>query len=224
MGKLTFTQMHDILMDGLHLMHFPIAVKFFFDEKELLEFRDNVEYFTSERPLTFCQYEIGPRMTGQTLLVRKEYFGCSNGMVSFGWKPIDATEIQSHKKYTKDLEQAERFVKSKSRLPEGKLLAIAVSPLADSYFPPDTVHFYCDNLQAYHLAVDYMAAMDIHPLKTNITMNSSACSGNVYTYMEKTANICTACSGSYNAGKTETWGDERLCSWGTFRADGAAIV
>ena len=94
-------------------------------------------------------------------------------------------------------------MKSKPRLPEGTLKAIAVSPLADTYFPPDTVHFYCDNMQAYHLAVDYMAAMDVHPLRTNITMNSSACAGNVYTYLEQTANVCTACSGSYNSGKTE---------------------
>lgn len=203
MTKLSFAEMHDVLMDALRLTHFPVAVKFFFDDGELKEFKENVEFFTSDRNLTFCQYEIGPRMTGQTLLVRKEKLGCPNGLYSFGWKGFDQAEVLSHKKYAKDLEQAERFVKSKPRLPEGTLKAIAVSPLADTYFPPDTVHFYCDNMQAYHLAVDYMAAMDVHPLRTNITMNSSACTGNVYTYLEKTANICTACSGSYNSGKTE---------------------
>jgi uncharacterized protein (DUF169 family) len=48
-----------------------------------------------------------------------------------------------------------------------------------------------------------MAALDVHPLRTNITMNSSACAGNVFSYLERQANLCTACSGSYNAGKTE---------------------
>jgi uncharacterized protein (DUF169 family) len=203
MANLTFEEMHDILMQGLHLMHFPIAVKFFFKDEELEEFKANVEYYTTERPLTFCQHEIGPRMTGQSLLVRRQKFGCPNAMYVFGWKPLDRAEILSHKKYTKSLEQAEKFVKAKPRLPEGALKAIAVQPLADSYFMPDVVHFYVDNLQAYHLAVDYMSAMDIHPLQTNITMNSSACAGNVYTYLSKQANLCTACSGSYNAGKTE---------------------
>ncbi|MFP4369922.1 MAG: DUF169 domain-containing protein [Bacteroidota bacterium] len=203
MEKYTYEEMHDILVDGFHLMHFPVAVKFFFKDEELEEFKQNTEYYTSQRNLTFCQYEIGPRMTGQTLLVRKEHFGCTNAMYCFGWKGFDEAEVKSHLKYCRSYDQAEKFVKSKPRLPEGTLKAIAVSPLADTYFAPDTVHFYCDNLQAYHLAVDYMAAMDIHPLKTNITINSSACSGNVYCYLEKTANMCTACSGSYNAGKTE---------------------
>ncbi len=78
-----------------------------------------------------------------------------------------------------------------------------VGPLAETYFEPDTVHFYCDNMQAYHLAVDYMAATDTHPLTTNITINSSACSGNVYSFVTRSANFLPACSGSYNAGKTE---------------------
>ena len=34
-------------------------------------------------------------------------------------------------------------------------------------------------------------------------MSSSACGGGVFSYLEKTFNLCPACSGSYNAGKTE---------------------
>ena len=51
--------------------------------------------------------------------------------------------------------------------------------------------------------VDYMSAMDIHPLQTNLTINSSACAGNVYSFVEQKANLLTACSESYNSGKTE---------------------
>jgi len=59
------------------------------------------------------------------------------------------------------------------------------------------------NLQAYHLAVDWMAVSGIHPMRANITINSSACGGNVYVHTSKLANMLPACSGSYNAGKTE---------------------
>ena len=203
MAELTYQEMQKTLMDELRLYHYPIAVKYFFDQAELDDFIENVDHFRPVKPMTFCQWEIAARMKGQTVLGFKEDMGCTNANYALGWSPFSDAEVKSHAKYTRDLEQAERFVRSKPRLEEDTLLAIAVSPLADTYFAPDTVHFYCDNMQAYHLAVDYMAAMDIHPLRTNITMNSSACAGNVFSFKEKTANMLPACSGSYNAGKTE---------------------
>lgn len=196
-------EIQNILMDELRLMHYPIAVKFIFKDMELEDFKNNASYYVPVHPITFCQFEIGPRMKGQTILGTKADLGCANAQYIFGWKSLDDAEIKSHLKYAANLEQAERFVKSKSRLPESELKAFIVSPLAESYFMPDVVHFYCDNMQAYHLLVDYMASMDIHPLKPSITMNSSACGGCVYSYNEKTANLLTACSGSYNSGKTE---------------------
>jgi uncharacterized protein (DUF169 family) len=48
-----------------------------------------------------------------------------------------------------------------------------------------------------------MAATDTHPLRPSITMNSSACGGNVHTFVSGEFNMLPACSGSYNAGKTE---------------------
>ncbi|WMW64484.1 MULTISPECIES: DUF169 domain-containing protein [Nitratidesulfovibrio] len=200
--SLSYKEMQQVLMDELRLYHYPIAVKFFFDEAELETFKDKAEFYLPVKPMTFCQWEIAARMKGQTVLSGPEGLGCSNALVSFGWKEIDDNEIKSHAKYVRDLAQAERFVRSKPRLPEG-LKAIAVGPLGDAVVDPSVVHFYCDNMQAYHLAVDYMAATDQHPLKTNVTMNSSACGGTVYSYQEKTANMLPACSGSYNAGKTE---------------------
>ncbi|MGE4296624.1 MAG: DUF169 domain-containing protein [Desulfovibrionaceae bacterium] len=203
MSALTYKEMQHVLMEDLRLYHFPIAVKYLFDDAQVEEFERNVDHFTPVKPMTFCQWEIAARMKGQTVLGKPAGLGCPNAEYVFGWSEYSDKEVASHAKYTKDLDQAARFVKSKARLPEGALKAIVVSPLADAYFDPDTVHFYCDNMQAYHLAVDYMAAMDIHPLRTNITMNSSACAGNVWSYSEKSANMLPACSGSYNAGKTE---------------------
>ncbi len=199
-----YVEMQRVLMDELRLMHYPIAIKFFFDAEELAEFEANCDrFYRPARPISFCQWEIAARMKGQTVLGERKHLGCPNAAYGFGWKPLNPAEIKSHAKYTQTLEQAEKFILSKSRLPEGDLLAIAVSPLANTYFAPDTVHFYVDNMQAYHLAVDYMAAMDVHPLRPQFTINSSACGGNIYTYQAKTLNQLPACSGAYNAGKTE---------------------
>ena len=190
-------------MDELRLMHYPIAVKFIFKDEELAEFVENVSYYEAAKPLTFCQYEIAARMKGQTVLGTREGLGCNNAAFVFGWKPYDDAEIKTHLKYTRDREQAERFVKTKPRLPEGSLKAFVVSPLAESYFAPDAVHFYCDNMQAYYILVDYMAAMDIHPIRSNLTVNSAACGSNVFSFTQKSANLITACIGTYHSGKME---------------------
>ena len=102
-----------------------------------------------------------------------------------------------------DEEQTKRFMSTKPRLPLHSIIGVAVGPLGAAQEQPDVVHFYCDNLQAYHLACDYMAATDTHPLRPNITMSSAACGGTVYCYNEQTFNMTPACSGAYNAGKTE---------------------
>lgn len=203
MSDLSYAQMQQVLMDELRLYHLPIAVKYLFSDRQVEEFKANVDHVTPVKNLTFCQWEIAARMKGQTVLALPEQLGCTNAAYVLGWRPFSEAEVRSHLKYVKDEAQAERFLKTKPRLEEGKLKAVIVGPLADTYFDPDTVHFYCDNMQAYHLAVDYMAATDIHPLHTNIMMNSSACAGNIYTFLHKTANMLPACSGSYNAGKTE---------------------
>ncbi len=202
-NNISYKDMQEILMDELRLLHYPVALKFIFKEEELEDFVKNVSYYEPVKPLTFCQIEIAARMKKQTVLVMRGNIGCSNAAFVFGWKSYDDAEVKSHLKYVKDWDQAVRFVKTKPRLPEGAMKALIVSPLADTYFQPDTVHFYCDNMQAYHLLVDYMSAMDVHPLHPNLTINSAACGGNVFSYLEKTANLITACSGTYNSGKME---------------------
>ena len=202
METMTYQEMQRLLMDELRLMHYPIAIKYFFDQAELDAYKARGEYYLPAKALTFCQAELGARMEGLSVLVGREQLGCANAKFVFGWKEIDAAEIKGHLKYVRDLEQAERFVRSKPRL-TGELLAVAVSPLADTVYAPDVVHFYCDNMQAYHLVVDWMSALDHHPLRPNMTMNSAACGGNVQCFNTGEANVFLACSGSYNAGKTE---------------------
>jgi len=199
----TYRAMQDTLMNELRLMHYPIAIKYIFDERELSELAAKTEHYVPARPLTFCQAEIGARMEGLTVLVKKERLGCANAKFVFGWKGLDEEELEGHLKYVRSKEQAEAFILAKPRLPEGTLQGVLVSPLANAPAPPDVVHFYCDNMQAYHLAVDWMCAMNVHPLKASMTVNSAACGGNVQAYNSKALNVFLACSGSYNAGKTE---------------------
>ena len=198
-----YKEMQDFLMKELRLYHFPVAVTFFFDDEAVQAFAASVAHVRPVKPITFCQAEVAARMKGLTVLCYEADMGCSNSKVSFGWRAIDEKEIATQLKYCTDLAQAERFLRSKPRLPEGTLKAIAVGPLADSPVEPSTVHFYCDNMQSYHLAVDYMAATETHPLRPMITMSSSACGGAVFSYNEQGFNCCPACSGSYNSGKTE---------------------
>ncbi len=201
--SLSYAEAQKILMEELRLYHYPIAVTFLFDDAEIEEFKAKHEVFSPVKPMTFCQWEIAARMKGQTVLAFPESQACSNGKVSFGWKDLDENEYKTQMKYVKNLEQAKKFVDSKPRMPLGKVKAVAVGPLGDAKMHPSTVHFYCDNMQSYHLGVDWMAATDIHPLRSNMTISSSACGGNVFSYLNKHANIIPACSGSYNAGKTE---------------------
>ncbi len=199
---LSYKEIQHTLMAELRLYHFPVAVKFFFDQEEIDEFKQAHEFYTPVKPMTFCQWEIAARMKGQVVFADKAGLGCSNAMYGFGWKELDDGEIKSHLKYVKDKAQAKKAVEAKPRLKPG-LMGVAVAPLGDARFTADTIHFYCDTMQAYHLAVDWMAATDIIPMRSNITVNSSACCGNVYAYNEQMANMLPACSGSYNAGKTE---------------------
>ncbi|WP_415716960.1 DUF169 domain-containing protein [Maridesulfovibrio sp.] len=201
---MTYKEIQELLMKEMRLYHYPVAVKYFFDQAEVDEFKEKAEYHVPLKPMTFCQWEIAARMKGQTVYSDVSGLGCGNAKYAFAWKELDEGEIKGHSKYVVDMEQAEKFVLSKPRMKEG-LIGIAVAPLGsiDGIFEPDVVHFYCDNMQAYHLAVDYAAATDTHPLRPNITMNSSACAGCVFTYNEQEFNMVPACSGSYNAGKTE---------------------
>lgn len=201
--SLSYQEMEKVLMDELRLYHHPIAVTWLFTDDDVAEFKAKTPHVVPVKPLTYCQWEIAARMQGKTVVGTKETLGCTNAQVSFGWREIDDKEVKSQLKYCVDLEQAERFLRSKYSMPLNSLKAIAVGPLGKAQVPPHVVHFYCDNMQAYHLAIDYMAATDTHPLRPMITMSSSACGGSVFSWQEKTFNTCPACSGSYNAGKTE---------------------
>ncbi len=190
------------LRNLLKMKYYPVAVKFFFSNEELEEFKKNAEYKTGLHPFTMCHFLASSRQGGMTLFSPPDKTGCSNAKYVLGWKEIDESEIKGHLKYTKTREQAERFVKTKKRLPPG-LLAYATAPLHKAPYEPDVIHGMCDVLQSYHLGNDWCAAFDTHPFQSQMTMNSSVCHGIVSCYVEKKPNITQMCSGSYTSGKTE---------------------
>jgi uncharacterized protein (DUF169 family) len=190
-----------VLRNLLRLKYYPVAVKFFYSEKDVGEFKKN-NYKVGRFPYTFCHISAVSRQSGDIVFAEKKNLGCSNARYLFGWKDFDENEVKSHLKYTRDMEQAERFVKTKPRLPEG-LIAFATAPLHKAPFKPDVVHIICDVLQSYHLYNDYASAMDEHPLRPNFMMNSAACGGIVWAFVNRKINIVPMCSGSYTAGKTE---------------------
>ena len=190
------------LRNLLKMKYYPVAIKFFFSEDELKKFKSEVEYKEALHPFTFCHFVAASRQRPDVLLATPETTGCTNAKYVLNWKPLDDGEIKSHLKYTKDRDQAERFVKTKKRMPEG-VLAYATAPYHLAPFEPDVVHGMSDVLQAYHVGNDWCASHNTHPFEMAMTMNSSVCHGVVSCYVTQKPNITPMCSSSYTAGKTE---------------------
>jgi uncharacterized protein (DUF169 family) len=200
--KLSNSDLVFSLRNLLKMKYYPVAIKFFFEESELADFKKKVEYKIALHPFTFCHYVAASRQCGDILLGTMEKTGCTNAKYVMAWKELDEAEIKSHLKYTMDRAQAERFLKTKKRLPVG-LLGYATAPLHKAPYEPDVIHGISDVLQSYHLGNDWCAAFDIHPFEMSMTMNSSICHGTIACYLTQKPNITPMCSSSYTAGKTE---------------------
>jgi len=201
-GDLSSADIVFSLRNLLRMKYYPVAVKFFYSNDELEDFKKDTDYKVGLHPYTVCQAVAVSRQRGDTVLVTPEKTGCTNAKYVFNWKGLDESEIKSHLKYTKDRAQAERFIQTKKRMPEG-LLAYATAALHNAIFEPDVIHGLSDVLQAYHLGNDWCAAFDTHPFQMAMTMNSAVCHGLVQCYVTKEPNITPMCSSSYTAGKTE---------------------
>jgi uncharacterized protein (DUF169 family) len=200
--KLSNADMVFILRNLLKMKYYPVAIKYFFSAAELDDFKKNTDYKVALHPFTMCHFVATSRQRGQVVLGTPETTGCTNAKFVMGWRELDEKEVKSHLKYTKDMEQAERFLKTKHRLPQG-LLAYATAPLHKATYEPDVIHGMCDVLQSYHLGNDWCAAFDTHPFEMTMTMNSSVCHGIAACYVKQKPNITPMCSSSYTAGKTE---------------------
>ncbi|MEW6328315.1 MAG: DUF169 domain-containing protein [Thermodesulfobacteriota bacterium] len=198
--KFSYSEISDIIERLIKLDFPPVAVKFFFDQEEMGKYQpDRIPV----HPITFCAFIAASRSSGYILVSGEEKLQCASAKYVFGWRPYDDKQAISHIKYATGRQQAEKFIKTKPRLPEGKLKGFLTAPLEKTPVAPDVVHFICTPLQAYHILNDYMAAMDAHPLTFTQTISSAVCGSDVLVYQTQRPNMSTMCSGSHTSGKTE---------------------
>lgn len=197
-----FTQAYDFLMRELRLMHSPTGIFFLFGEEDTRAFRRAYPWHSPVRPVTFCQAELGARMQGIPILLEMDRLWCEGARYVFGLRALRERDIEDHLKFCECAAQARSFMESKPRLGT-ELHAVGLLPLGQCLRVPDVVHFCCDNMQAYHILDDWMAAVDRHPLRPVLCINSAICGGSVFSFNENSANLTLACAGSYNSGKME---------------------
>jgi uncharacterized protein (DUF169 family) len=66
------------LRNLLRMKYYPVAVKYFYDQVELGEFKKKNEYKVSAHPFTFCHYLAASRQRGDVLLSGAKGIGCTN--------------------------------------------------------------------------------------------------------------------------------------------------
>jgi uncharacterized protein (DUF169 family) len=103
-GKLSYSDIVFSQRNFLKMKYYPVAIKYFFSENELEDFKKNVDYKTAFHPYTFCHYVAASRQRGDILLGTKDTLGCTNAKYVLSWKELDDAEIKSYLKYIKDWE------------------------------------------------------------------------------------------------------------------------
>jgi hypothetical protein len=68
--KLSNADMVFALRNLLKMKYYPVAVKYFFSNDELNQFKRNASYKTAVRPLTLCQFVAAPGSGGTYCLAR----------------------------------------------------------------------------------------------------------------------------------------------------------
>ena len=203
---MNYVELQDFLMRELRLYHYPVAIKFLYTPEDVAYFTENVpSYFTPMKSLSFCQWEVAVRMEGKSILGYPDKVSCSSAQLAFNWKTADEGDIKYHMRFADLREDAEKIIHAKPQLKTAPL-AIALTPLKDAHALKDgidTVHFFCDSQQARTLINAYIRGTKEPTISSQITPNSVACSGSVYSFMENTLNTLPACNGSASSGKTE---------------------
>jgi uncharacterized protein (DUF169 family) len=182
----------------------PVGIRFVYDESEI----DKLPVtHTSKAKLTYCQYIAAARSAKHSLFMKPDRLVCKNAQPVFGFRELEeSVDGKNHVKYLLDPELSWQAPQEKERLPVGKCKGIYIAPL-DAFdaidYAPDMVFMMVVPYQAYHILNDYMGAMNRPNLNFFATPNSAVCSGSIYAYNNKTANMTTMCAGSKASGKTE---------------------
>ena len=199
-----YRQASETLIWNIRLDFDPVGIRFVFDESEI----GRLPVTHRAKPkLTYCQYLAAARQIRHSLFLPKDRCLCENAEPVFGFRELEqGPDTKRHMKYLRDEELAWQAPRQKAKLELGKCQGIFIAPLAEFArmdLDPSVVFIMCVPYQAYHLLNDYMGAMKRPNLTFFHTPNSAVCSGSVYAYNNKTANMTTMCAGSKTSGKSE---------------------
>ncbi len=192
------------LIWNLRLDFDPVGIRFIGDESE--KDRLKISHKAKAR-MTFCQYLAACRQARYSILLEPQACSCENAQPVFGFRELDQeADMKRHMKYLRDEALSWRAAQEKTKLPLGWCQGIYIAPLAefdDLDLAPSLAFMMCVPYQAYHILNDYMGAMKRPNLTFFHTPNSAVCSGSVWAYNNKTANMNTMCAGSKTSGKSE---------------------
>ena len=201
---MNYTRAMESFIWNFRLDYDPVGIKFVFDDAEESNFEIT---HRSKAKLSYCQYLAAVRSAKHALYMKPDKLSCINANPVFGFREPDRKlDNKTHVKYLQDADLAWQAFEEKEKLEQGTCKGIYMAPLDvfdKNEHHPDVVFFMAVPYQAYHLLNDYMGATKKPNLTFVATPNSAVCSGSVYTYNKKTANMTTMCAGSKTSGKTE---------------------
>lgn len=199
-----YTEAREQLIWNFRLDFDPVGVRFITDESEAD--RLPVTHKAKSR-LSYCQHLAAVRQARHVLLMRPDDCPCRNAQPVFGFRELDReSDTKMHMKYFQDPELSWQAASNRAGLDPGTCRGVYMAPL--DWFDrvgtaPDVVFILCVPYQAYHILNDYMGATKRPNLSFFQTPTSAVCSGSIWAYKNKTANMTTMCSGSKTSGKTE---------------------
>ena len=201
---MNYKEARDQLIWNIRLDFDPVGIRFVFDENEI----ENLPVtHNAKARITYCQFLAAVRQERYALFMESKKCLCENAAPVFGFRELEKeADTKRHLKYLVDEETSWRAPQEKARLEVGACKGIYMAPL-DWFdkidYAPSVVFMVATPYQAYHLLDDYMGSRKVPNLTFFHTPNSAVCSGSVYAYNNKTANMTTMCAGSKTSGKTE---------------------
>ncbi|MBD3253508.1 MAG: hypothetical protein GF383_00365 [Candidatus Lokiarchaeota archaeon] len=145
------------IYDKLHLATYPVAIKYFKDEKEIP--KNVTKPYVTGKKMSICQIFAAARKLGQSYALSSKDNFCTPSSVGHGWVPITKEEFiesQVRQGWHKD-EQAEKrraekiYMKNYQNLIELGYRGVIASPLPESVIMPDTVLIYGNGAQITHI-------------------------------------------------------------------------
>ncbi|WP_456432770.1 DUF169 domain-containing protein [Thermosulfuriphilus sp.] len=195
-----FAQWQEMLFKNLKLYHYPVGIKFHFEEEDFSGLRVDK---TCKHRLTFCQFVAFVRMSGYSTKVSRESISCVTAADVFGFRQEREKCLKALKKFFPETGTAESFYATRPRLAPRELKGISLYPLEKLPFPADVVLIVCDTLQAGHLLDDTIAGLNQPTLSLTHKVNGAFCATAVSAYQSGGIELSLACPGAYTSGKME---------------------